>query len=108
MMIEKTYSYAISDEKHIEKLIDDDPVMINHMILPKGEAVPDHHANSYVHMIIVRGNLTLQLDDQNPHTYTKGTIVNIPYGTFMRVRNEHEAVCEFFVVKSPSPRLYEA
>lgn len=105
-MIEKTYNYAVADTKHIEKLIDDDPVMINHMILPKGDFVPDHHANSHVHMIVVRGNLTLQLDEQEPHTYAKGTIVNIPYGTFMQVRNEHEAICEFFVVKSPSPRLY--
>lgn len=105
-MIEKTYSYTVADTKHIEKLIDDDPVMINHMILPKGDFVPDHHANSHVHMIVIRGSLTLQLEDQESHTYVKGTIVHIPYGTFMRVRNEHDHVCEFFVVKSPSPRLY--
>jgi len=105
-MIEKTYNYAVSDTKHIEKLIDDDPVMINHMILAKDDFVPDHHANSHVHMIIVRGQLTLKLDDQDSHTYAKGTIVNIPYNTFMKVRNEHEEVCEFFVIKSPSPRMY--
>ena len=105
-MIETTYEYAVGDEKHIEKIIDDDPVMINHMVLPKGECVPDHHANSYVHMLVIRGILTLQLGDQEPHHYPRGTIVNIPFDTFMRVRNEHEETVEFFVVKSPSPRLY--
>ncbi len=105
-MIERRYAYATDDEKHIEKLIDDDPVMINHMVLPEGECVPDHHANSFVHMLIVRGTLTLELDEQNPHHYQRGSIVNIPFNTFMKVRNEHDEVCEFFVVKSPSPRRY--
>ncbi len=105
-MIETTYRYAVDDEKHIEKIIDDDPVMINHMVLPKGECVPDHHANSYVHMLVIRGILTLQLNDQEPHHYPRGTIVNIPFDTFMRVRNEHDETVEFFVIKSPSPRLY--
>ena len=106
-MIERAYEYTLSDRKHIEKLIDVDPVMINHMILPQGDFVPDHHANSLVHMIVVRGTLTLELGEQEPHHHARGTIVNIPYGTFMKVRNEHEEVCEFFVVKSPSPRVYE-
>lgn len=105
-MIEKNYEYAVSDTKHIEKLIDVDPVMINHMILTKGDFVPDHHANSLVHMIVVRGKLTLELGEQEPHSYAKGNIVNIPYGTFMKVRNDHDEVCEFFVVKAPSPRVY--
>lgn len=105
-MIERTYAYATDDLKHIEKLVDDDPVMINHMVLPEGECVPDHHANSFVHMIVVRGKLTLELGGQPPHTYCRGTIVNIPFDTFMKVRNEHEETCEFFVVKSPSPRVY--
>ncbi len=105
-MIERTYTYATEERKHIEKLIDDDPVMINHIVLPKGEKVPDHRANSYVHMIIVRGTLTLELGEQEPHHYSRGTVVNIPFDTPMKIRNEQDAICEFFVVKTPSPRLY--
>lgn len=105
-MIEKSYAYATDDGKHVEKLIDDDPVMINHIVLPKGEFIPEHHANSHVHMIVVRGNLTLELGEQEPHVYRRGAIVNIPFNTFMKVRNDHEEVLEFFVVKTPSPRIY--
>ena len=105
-MIEKIYNYATADEKMIEKLIDDDPVNINHIVLPKGEKVNDHRANSYVHIIIVRGTLTLELGEQEPHHYSRGNVVHIPYDTFMKVRNEHDEVCEFFVVKTPSPRVY--
>jgi quercetin dioxygenase-like cupin family protein len=105
-MIERRYPFTISDEKHIEKIVDDDPVMINHIILPKGECVPDHRANSYVHMIVVRGTLTLQLEHQEPHHYPHGSIIHIPYETFMKVRNEQDDPVEFFVVKSPNPRVY--
>ncbi len=107
-MIETRHIYAVDNAKHIEKLIDVDSVMINHMVLPEGESVPDHKANSLVHMIVVRGQLTLELGDQGPHTYERGSIVNIPYDTAMKVRNEHPETCEFFVVKSPSPRMYGA
>jgi hypothetical protein len=57
--------------------------MINHMIFPKGDFVPDHHANSHVHMIVVRGNLTLQLDEQEPHhgsAVTKGDLARYLFG----------------------------
>jgi len=106
IMIERVYQYSVEDTKKIEKIIDDDPVMINHIVLPKGEYVNDHRANSYVHMIVVRGTLTLELEEQVPHHYNRGAVVNIPFDTFMRVRNEADEVCEFFVIKSPSPRVY--
>lgn len=105
-MIEKIYTYATADEKKIEKLIDDDPVNINHIVLPKGERVPDHRANSYVHMIVVRGTVTLELGEQEAHHYPRGNVINIPYDTPMKVSNQGDEVCEFFVVKTPSPRIY--
>ena len=105
-MIERRYPFTISDANHIERIVDDDPVMINHIILPKGEWVPDHRANSYVHMIVVRGTLTLQLDTQEPHHYPHGSIIHVPFDTLMKVRNEKDETVEFFVVKTPNPRIY--
>ncbi|NCB01173.1 MAG: cupin domain-containing protein [Spirochaetia bacterium] len=106
-MLEKLYTYATNNEKHIEKIVDDDVVMINHMVLPTGESVPSHYADSHVHMIIARGTLTLELNDQEPHTYPRGSIVNVPYHTYMKIRNESDETTEFFVVKTPSPRVYK-
>lgn len=106
-MIEKEYKYATDDNKHIEKLIDVDEVMINHMVLPIGESVPSHYSDSKVHMIIARGELTLELDEQEPHVYPRGSIINVPYHTFMKIRNESNEITEFFVTKTPSPRVYK-
>ncbi len=100
-MIEKQFSYTLSQEKVIERLIEDDNVAINHMILRTSEALPLHHANSNVYMIVARGEVTLALDEQEPHAYPMGSIVLIPYHTKMNVSNQGEAVLELFVVKCP-------
>lgn len=107
IMLEKIYSFSTDDTKHIEKLIDDDPVLINHMILQKGEGLPEHYSNSNVYMVIIRGNMTLKLNEQEPHFYTYGHIINIPYHTKMSVYNFDDDVLEFFVVKSPNPKHYK-
>ncbi|MCM8901271.1 cupin domain-containing protein [Caldicoprobacter algeriensis] len=105
-MIEKKFVFQQVDDKVIEKIVDDENVNINHMILKKGDALPQHYSNSNVYMIVVRGNITVKLDDQDPHVYPAGTILNIPYNTKMNVYNQHDEVLEFFVVKVPSPRFY--
>lgn len=106
-MLEKNYTYSIEDTKNVEKLIDDDNTMINHMVFPKDNGLPEHYANSNVYMIVVRGNLTLQLDEQEPHKYSKGKIINIPYKTKMNVNNFDDDVLELFVIKSPNPKHYQ-
>ena len=102
-MIEKQVAYTLSQEKVIERIIEDDNVAINHMILRKGEALPPHHANSNVYMIVTRGEVTLALGEQKPHAYPTGSIMLIPYQTKMNVSNQDEAVLELFVVKAPQP-----
>lgn len=54
-MLEKPYAFAGGEEKTIEQVIDRDEVMINHMILPLGAALPQHNANSNVFMTVASG-----------------------------------------------------
>lgn len=105
-MIEKIYRFTVTDAKTIEKIVDDEHCAINHMVLNKTEALPVHEANSHVQMIVARGILSISLADQDTHVYEAGSIVNIPLGTKMFVRNEHEPVLELFVVKAPNPRVF--
>src|SRR5690554_2996571 len=95
-MLEKTKEFSRTEEKTIEQVIDQDVVMINHMVLPKGEALPEHNANSNVFMTVVRGTVTLQLASQEPHEYEHGQIIEIPYGTRMNVSNQHDKTLELF------------
>lgn len=105
-MIETVYSFSLDDERRVEKIIDADEVMINHMVFPRDAGLPEHNANSNVWMVILRGILTLQLADQEPHRYGKGSIVNIPYGTKMNVSNRDEDIMEMFVIKAPTPAKF--
>ncbi len=102
-MIEKNYKYTIADTKKIEKLVADENVHINHMILPKGDALPLHMSNSNVYMTVMRGTISLILDDQEQHDYEVGSILNIPNKTKMNVSNTNDPVAEILVVKAPAP-----
>lgn len=102
-MIEKLYNFASGQVKTIERIVEDDFAAINHMILGQNDALPEHNANSNVYMIIVRGRITLRLDDQAEQTYPAGTIVAIPYRTHMQISNQNGETLEFFVIKAPSP-----
>ncbi|MGF7017890.1 quercetin dioxygenase-like cupin family protein [Lachnospiraceae bacterium PF1-21] len=104
--MEKLYSFKNSEEKLIEKILDDDVVMINHMILNQGEALPEHDSNSNVYMMVIRGAVTLQLAENPEKQYEQGSIINIPGEVRMNVSNSQAEQLEIFVIKAPSPRLY--
>lgn len=103
-MLETVYSFSLDDQKGIEKLADADPVMINPMVLPKGEGIPEHDSNSNVYMLVIRGNMTLKLDEQEPHVYPGGRIIYFPYRTKMRVDNHHDGILESFRGESAQPQ----
>lgn len=105
-MIEKKYSFTMSDSKTIERIISDDNADINHMILPKGDSLPEHYSNSNVYLIVVKGNISVKLEDQEEHVYPHGSILAIPYKTKMNLYNRHNEILEFFVVKAPSPKTF--
>jgi len=103
-MIEKTYNFTVeSTSKIVEKVVSTDEVQIIHMIFPKGEGTPKHYTNSKVHLIVIKGEMTLTLEDQEPKVYPSGTIIHIPYNTKMIAQNLTSDILEFFVIKAPHP-----
>lgn len=103
-MIEELFSYTQTDSKTMEKIIDDERVNINHIVVPPGESVPVHVSNSWVHQIIFRGVLSLSLEDEPFLDHPAGSIVAVPFNKKMDIRNRGSEVLEFFVVKAPNPR----
>lgn len=102
-MVEQVFQYSMGNEKAVEKLIMDDNVHYIHMLFNKDEGLPEHFSNSRVYMTIVKGTLTIQLDEQEPHRYEAGTVLKIPYQTKMNVGNKDEGLLELIVVKAPAP-----
>ncbi len=106
-MIETKYNYSLTEEKKIEKIIANEHILLNHMVLPQGDRLPEHFSNSNVYMIIVSGIMSIQLGEEAENKYAKGDILNIPFNTKMNVLNKDKEILEFFVIKAPSPENYK-
>lgn len=73
------------------------------MVFCKEEGLPEHFSNSNVYMTVIRGRLSIGLDDQEVHEYEAGTLLKIPFKAKMNVKNMHPETLELIVVKAPAP-----
>jgi quercetin dioxygenase-like cupin family protein len=94
-MIERVFQMAQNDNHTIEKVITDENVNFNYMILGKNGSLPEHFSNSNVYMAV--------LDEQGIHEYPAGTVLEIPKGIRTEVKNLHDHTLELIVVKAPAP-----
>jgi quercetin dioxygenase-like cupin family protein len=102
-MIEKSFEMVLGNERLVEKVIQDENLHYIHMIFNNGEGLPEHYSNSVVYMTVLRGLLSIQLDEQDAHEYEAGNVLKIPFKTKMNVKNYHEETLELIVVKAPAP-----
>ena len=93
-MIEQIFKMSTGDEKAVERVIQDENIHYIHMVFNKEEGLPEHFSNSNVYMTVVRGTLSIGLNDQEVHQYDKGK---------MNVKNLSKSVPELIVVKAPAP-----
>ena len=103
-MIEQIFKLSRGNEKAVEKVIFDENLHYLHMVFNKGEGLPEHFSNSNVYMTVVRGKLSIGLNDQDVHEYEAGTLLKIPFKTKMNVKNLHDQTLELIVVKAPAPK----
>lgn len=103
-MIEQIFNLAGGNEKIVEKVIFDENVHYLHMVFNKDEGLPEHFSNSNVYMTVLRGRLSIGLDEQEIHEYESRTLLKIPYQTKMNVKNMHDETLELIVVKAPAPK----
>ena len=102
-MVEKVFHYSTENNTAVEKIIMDDNINYIHMIFNKEEGLPEHYSNSNVYMTVIKGILSIRLDEQKVHEYRRGDILEIPYNTKMNVKNLHDDVLELIVIKAPAP-----
>ncbi len=103
-MIEQVFKLTQGNEKAVERILFDENVHYLHMVFNKDEGLPEHFSNSNVYMTIIRGKLSIALNDQEIHEYDGGTMLKIPYKTKMNIRNLHSETLELIVVKAPAPK----
>ena len=103
-MIEQVFKLYTGNEKAIEKVVFDENVHYLHMVFNQGEGLPEHLSNSNVYMTVLRGKLSIALDEQEGQEYEAGTLLKIPFNTKMNVKNLNNDTLELIVVKAPAPK----
>lgn len=102
-MVEQIFKFSIGNEKAVEKVVFDDNLHYLHMVFNQSEGLPEHFSNSNVYMTVIRGKLSIELDNQEVHVYEAGTLLVIPINTKMNVKNLHSETLELIIVKAPAP-----
>lgn len=103
-MVEQIFKLSRGNDKAVEKVIFDENVHYLHMVFNKSEGLPEHLSNSNVYMTVVRGILSIGLNEQDIHEYESGTLLKIPFQTKMNVKNLHNETLELIIVKAPAPK----
>jgi len=102
--IEQVFKISENSEKGIKRVIFDENLHYIHMLFCKDEGLPEHDSNSNVYMTVVRGRLSIDLNEQGVHEYESGTLLKIPVKTKMRIKNRYPEPLELIVVKAPAPK----
>lgn len=101
-MVEQVFRFT---EGHkVERVIQDENIHYLHMVFQKNEGLPEHFSNANLYMTVLRGTLSIGLNDQEIHEYGAGTVLKIPFQTRMNVGNRHDDTLELIVVKAPAPK----
>ncbi len=104
-MTHQVYSLTKGDGKVVEKVLIDENIHYLHLILPQSDGLPEHFSNSFVYLTVLRGTLSIRLEEGDTKQYPDGTLLKIPVGTKMDIRNLDEKVLELIIVKAPAPKI---
>ncbi len=101
--MEEKFQFTVTDEKIVERVIQDENIHYIHMVFGSGEGFPAHDTNATVYMTVLRGTLSIELGGA-AREFDRGTVLKIPQNTRMKADNLHDEVLELIVVKAPAPR----
>ena len=84
------------------KLVDEKYLLVMQVALEPGQGVPQHNANSNVHMLVLEGSVDIDLDGSVIKAL-EGDMVRVKFKTPMRVENSSKERASFLVIKTPHP-----
>jgi quercetin dioxygenase-like cupin family protein len=88
------------------QLVDEKHLLVMQVALKPGQQVPQHNANSNVHLLIIEGQIIVTLDGKDT-VATKGDLLPVTFKTLMSIRNASKENASFLILKSPNPSEME-
>ena len=99
---------VLTDIPHTEgqmgkrQLVDEKHLLVMQVALKPAQQVPEHRANSNVHLLVVEGQITVTLAGQDV-VAAKGALVPVAFKTLMSIRNASTENASFLILKTPNP-----
>jgi quercetin dioxygenase-like cupin family protein len=90
------------DEVGKKVLVDKPHMLMMQAALKPGQMVPQHNANSNVHIIVLDGEVMITLSGKGI-TAKKGDLVPVAFKTPMNIKNISRANATFLIIKTPNP-----
>ncbi|MFA5311555.1 MAG: hypothetical protein WC355_04530 [Candidatus Omnitrophota bacterium] len=90
------------DKMGNRKLVDEKHLLVMQIALKPGQIVPQHNANSNVHLLVMRSALTVSLNGVD-HQVKEGDLLPVAYQTAMIIKNTGSDDATFLVFKTPNP-----
>jgi quercetin dioxygenase-like cupin family protein len=84
------------------KLVDEKYLQLMQAALKPGQTVPQHNANSNVHILVVRGEVVINLDGTDVLA-KEGSLVPVIHQTLMNIKNKSGRDASFLIIKTPNP-----
>lgn len=83
-------------------LVDKTHMLMMQAALKPGQMVPQHNANSNVHIIVLEGEVVINLSGKGISA-KKGDLVPVAFKTPMNIKNISRANATFLIIKTPNP-----
>ena len=84
------------------KIVDEKHMLIIQIALNPGQSVPQHNANSNVHLLILKGNVSVFLAGDESSA-KEGDLIPVGFKTPMVIKNNGGIKATFLVMKTPNP-----
>ncbi len=97
--MEKVYNYTITNKEIFENIFKDEKLLMNHALISPGKVFPKHPTDAIVYALIIRGELSVKIENNPQKTFGPGHLVNIPKGADTELGNRGEEPLELFIVK---------
>ena len=84
------------------QLVDEKYLLVMQVALKPGQQVPQHNANSNVHLLIIDGQIVVTLDGKDT-VAAKGALLPVTFKALMSIRNASKENASFLIFKTPNP-----
>lgn len=98
-MNKQVFTYTQGCDDLFENVLKDENLMMNHVVIEPGKIFPKHPTDALVYIIIVEGELTLQLETEPKEKFVKGQVLHIDKNVQSELGNTSNTKTELFVIK---------